>query len=125
MSRLATNPTINYQLLKEFQTCFQKDLNELITYYLLDAKKKLALFRKALENRNLELIHDSARELRLRSIDVGAIQFSHACLSLELSVQEMRLEHLETFIQSLETQFQIIESQLLEVGVNKHLLESI
>ena len=115
MGALAINPTINYQLLKEFQACFQKDLNELIELYLNDAKKKLANLHKALETKNLSLFSSSAKELRLRSLDIGAVQFSHTCLSLELAIQEMRLECISEFVFALEKQFEDIEVELLEI----------
>jgi len=66
---------INISLLRELQQAFQKDICELIDIYLHDANRKIANLYKALNEANLENFAAAARELRLRSLDIGAIQF--------------------------------------------------
>lgn len=115
MGDLVHSPTINFQMLLEFQDCFQKDLSELIDMYLSDSHKKFDQLSKALEACNFKAMQTAARELRKRSIDVGAIHFSHACLGLELALQEMRLERIQHFVSQLNTQFLQIEHELLRI----------
>ncbi|MBN9288801.1 MAG: hypothetical protein BGO43_01360 [Gammaproteobacteria bacterium 39-13] len=95
---------INISLLRELQQAFQKDICELIDIYLHDANRKIANLYKALNEANLENFAAAARELRLRSLDIGAIQFSFRCLALEMAIQEMRLESLEPLTAMVEQQ---------------------
>lgn len=115
MGNSVVSPNIYTQLLNEFQVAFQKDLAELIDLYLIDARKKFSNLLSALETKNLENFTGAARELRRRSMDVGAIPFSHCCLALEISTQEMRLEHLKKIVFQLENQFNDVEQELLQI----------
>src|SRR5437868_12433369 len=96
---------IKFSFLRELQETFQKEIGKLIEFYLQDAKKKINSLRKSLEEKNLTHFKAAARELRHRSIDVGAIHFSHCCLGLEIAVQEMRIESLSSLTSLVEKQF--------------------
>lgn len=115
MGNSVVSPNINTRLLSDFQVAFQKDLGELIELYLIDARKKFSSLLSALEAKNIENFTGAARDLRRRSLDVGAISFSHSCLALEISTQEMRLEHLKKIVFQLESQFNEIEEELLHI----------
>lgn len=115
MGDSVVSPNIDFQLLLAFQDCFQKDLIELIDIYISDAKKKFATLNKTLAMKNLKNFATAARELRIRSLDIGAVRFSHACLSLEIAVQEMRLESISRYLNQLEQQFTNIETELLAI----------
>jgi type IV secretory pathway VirB4 component len=108
----ANTHAIKLSFLKELQHLFQKDASELIDIYLHDAKRKIANLYKALEEANLANFSAAARELRQRSVDVGAIQFSHYCVALEIAAQELRLECLPKLTKALENQFEIIRLAL-------------
>ncbi len=99
---------IQTSYLRELQQQFQKEVPELIDIYLHDAKRKIANLHKALEEENYSNFIGAARELRLRSIDIGAIQFSYHCLQLEIVVQEMRLESVKKLTSLLEQTFQLV-----------------
>lgn len=96
---------IDLSLLKALQQAFQKNVSELIDIYLHDANRKIANLHKAIQETNIENFTAAARELRQRSLDIGAIQFSYHCLALEKATQEMRLERLEQLLILLEKQF--------------------
>ncbi len=103
---------IKLSLLKKLQETFQKEMGELIELYLQDARKKIANLYKALEEKNLSNFQAAARDLRYRSIEIGAIHFSYICLSLEIAVQEMRLENLFQLTSQLERKFGQIYQEL-------------
>ncbi len=116
----AINPNIiKLSFLKELQHTFQKEVVELIDIYLHDAKRKIANLYKALEESNLSNFSAASRELRQRSIDVGAIQFSYHCLVLEIAAQEMRVESLPKLISSLEEQFLVVRQELERIKLTK------
>lgn len=96
------SPLIQISFLKELQQVFQKEVRELIDLYLTDAKRKIVTLHKAIEEQNLSNFKNAARELRQRSIDVGAISFSFDCLRLEMAAQEMRLESLPHLMSLIE-----------------------
>lgn len=103
---------IQTSYLRDLQQQFQKEVPELIDIYLHDAKRKIANLHKALEEENYSNFIAAARELRLRSIDIGAIQFSYYCLQLEIVVQEMRLESVLKLTILLEEAFQVVHLAL-------------
>jgi hypothetical protein len=103
---------IKLSSLKDLQQTFHKEIAELIDIYLHDAKRKIANLYKALEEANIANFTAAARELRLRSIDIGAIPFSHCCLSLEVAAQELRLEALPRLALMVEKQFAFVKEEL-------------
>lgn len=103
---------IQISFLKELQQTFQKEARELIEVYLIDAKKKVSALYKAIEEQNLANFKNAARELRQRSIDVGAIAFSFDCLRLEMAAQEMRTESLPYLIGIIEKRFVDVHIEL-------------
>lgn len=106
------SPLIQISFLKELQQVFQKEARELIDLYLLDAKRKMSTLKKAIEEQNLSHFKNAARELRQRSIDVGAIPFSFDCLHLEMAAQEIRLESLPHLLNLIEQNFVAIHEEL-------------
>lgn len=98
--------------LRDLQQQFQREVTELIDMYLHDAKRKFVTLYKALEEENYANFIGAARELRTRSIDVGAIRFSYYCLQLEVAVQEMRLESVKKLTDFLETAFIAVSDAL-------------
>src|SRR5579872_1240121 len=109
------NRLIKLSLLNELQEIFQKEAGELIELYLQSAKKKIATLYKALEELNIPNFKAAAQELRLRSIDIGAVQFSYYCLGLEMAVQEMCLERLPELTTFVEDKFRQIYQELEEL----------
>lgn len=109
---------INLSLLQTLQEAFQKDICELIDIYLHDANRKIINLYSALNEMNLENFIAAAQELRLRSIDIGAIQFSYHCLSLEMAIQEMRLESLERLTAMVAQQFVGVSKALMQLKEN-------
>ena len=103
---------IELSYLRDLQHQFQREITELIDIYLHDAKRKLANLHKALEEENYANYIGAARELRLRSVDVGAIRFSYYCLQLEVAVQEMRLESVNKLTFFLEASFDVVSEAL-------------
>jgi hypothetical protein len=106
------SPLIQISFLKELQQVFQKEVRELIDLYLADAKRKILTLNKAIEEQNLANFKNAARELRQRSIDVGAISFSFDCLRLEMAAQEMRLESLPHLLGLIEQSLVPIHEEL-------------
>lgn len=106
------SPLIQISFLKELQQVFQKEVRELIDLYLTDAKRKIVTLHKAIEEQNLSNFKNAARELRQRSIDVGAISFSFDCLRLEMAAQEMRLESLPHLMSLIEQSLIPIHNEL-------------
>jgi hypothetical protein len=94
---------------------FQKEAGELIELYLQNSIKKIATLYKALEEYNIDNFKAAAQELRLRSIDIGAVQFSYYCLGLEMAVQEMCLERLPQLTSLVENKFRQIYLELEEL----------
>lgn len=115
MGESVRSQAINFKLLQEFQIIYQTNMNELIDLYLRDAEKKFSQLYKALQAHKMQEFVSSARELRIRSLGIGAIRYSHMCLSLELAGQEMRLENLGHILQLLEEQFIPIKTELLRI----------
>ena len=111
----AVSPVINFNALTELEHGFQKNLSELIELYLKDADKKLEQLQKANHENNLKNILCGVRELRNRSMDVGAIQFSFNCLNLELAVQERRLESIAGLLKQIITNFTQVSTELLRI----------
>ena len=103
---------INLSLLRELQSLFHKEASELIELYVNSARKKIAMLHKALEEENLDNFRAAAQELRYRSIDIGAVQFSFCCLSLEMAAQERCIERLQQLTVLLENQFHSIYQEL-------------
>jgi hypothetical protein len=112
MRDLDLSNIIKLSYLKDLQQLFHKEIAELIDIYLHDAKRKIANLYKALEESNIANFTAAARELRVRSIDIGAITFSHRCLSLEVATQEFRLEALPQLALMLEKQFMFVKEEL-------------
>jgi hypothetical protein len=106
------SPLIQISFLKELQQLFQKEVRELIDLYLLDAKRKVLVLYKAIDDQNLTNFKNAARELRQRSIDVGAISFSFDCLRLEMAAQELRTESLTYLMGVLEKNLKDIIEEL-------------
>lgn len=106
------SPLIQISFLKELQQIFQKEVKELIDLYLADAKRKVITLHKAIEEQNLGNFRNAARELRQRSIDVGAISFSFDCLRLEMATQEMRLESLPHLLSLIEQSLIAVNEEL-------------
>ncbi len=99
------SPAIKISLLHALSETFQRETDELIEIYLQEAKRKISILHSALSQCNITNFIATARELRLSSLDMGAIQFSHHCLSLEIAAAEMRLESLPSLISFIENQF--------------------
>jgi hypothetical protein len=115
MGESAVSQAINFKRLQDFQVVYQTSLNELIDLYLRNAEKKFPQLHKALSAGKMQEFISSAKELRNRSLDIGAVNFSHTCLSLEIAGQEMRLENLSLIVQMLEKQFLVIKGELLKI----------
>lgn len=111
------SPLIQISFLKELQQIFQKEVRELIDLYLLDAKRKINTLHKAIEEQNLVNFKNAARELRQRSIDVGAISFSFDCLRLEMAAQEIRLESLPHLLGLIEHSLVAINEELERIKI--------
>ncbi|MBS0289130.1 MAG: hypothetical protein JSS07_03705 [Proteobacteria bacterium] len=109
---------IKRSLLRELQQTFQKDVVELIDIYLHDAKRKIANLYKALQEKHLANFVGAARELRLRSIDIGAVRFSYFCLRLEIAAQEARFECLHPLTSALEGEFTTVREALEDLKQN-------
>lgn len=103
---------IQASLLQKLQQTFQKDVDDLIDIYIKDTKKKLKTLIKNLEDQNLQNFMAILKELRHRSVEVGAIQFSHYCLMLEIAAQEMHFKKLNLLIASLEKVFMRVQDDL-------------
>ncbi|MBS0285773.1 MAG: hypothetical protein JSR17_00230 [Proteobacteria bacterium] len=110
---------IRTSYLRDLQIQFQKEVTELIDIYLHDAKRKIANLHKALLDANYANYIGAVRELRLRSVDVGAIQFSYRCLQLEIAVQEMRLEFIKELTSLLESEFVAVQLALEHLKASK------
>lgn len=98
--------------LREHQKCFQKDLGELISLYLLDGKRKIAAIKKAYQEQHWGNFTGALQELRYRSMDLGAHQFSYYCLTVEIAAFEMRLHRLPELLIWLEDAFAKVETEL-------------
>lgn len=109
------NRAIKLSVLQKLQQVFQKDLGELIDIYLEEAKRKLTHLYQAIEDNNIPKLINSAQELRYRSVDIGALQFSHYCLSIEIAAQECRFESLKKHLALLDNQFRLIKQQLEDI----------
>lgn len=103
---------IQLQYLKKLQQTFQKDSGELIDIFLNDITKKIAVIQKAFEKKDWPNLKKELEYTRYRSIEIGAIQFSHYCLSLELAVQEMQIPKLPSIIEKFKVNFLIIQKEL-------------
>jgi len=112
MGKDECSPLIQISFLKELQQIFQKEVRELIDLYLMDAKRKITTLHKAIEEQNLMNFKNAARELRQRSIDVGAISFSFDCLRLEMAAQEIRLESLPHLLGLIEHSLVAVNEEL-------------
>lgn len=115
MSNSASYQVIDLRLLNEFQVSYQTDLKELIDIYITDALKKFDKLENTLDMGNITEFLSTARDLRSRSLDIGAVRFSHSCLGLEVAAQEHRIHVLAPFIEYLQCQFQHIQTALLEI----------
>lgn len=108
-------PDVDLSYLNELQATFQKEAGELIDFYLQDATKKIANLFQALQETDLDHFKEAARELRYRSIDIGAIDFSYTCLSVEIAAQEIRLDLLPNLILLLKKKFESIHQTLTRI----------
>lgn len=104
--------TIKISSLKEYQKLFQKDVSELINLYVLDAKRKINALKKAFSEKHWENFLGALQELRHRSVDIGAHQFSYYCLQLEIAAIEMQLLEIPHRIALLERAFNEVEEEL-------------
>lgn len=107
--------TIKLSLLHKLQQTFQMNVDELIDIYINDAIKKIASANKGLKESNWPHLIAALQELRYRSIDVGAVQFSHFCLTLEIATQERRLERLDQLLVILENKFTELKEELISL----------
>lgn len=103
---------IKLSLLKKLQHAFQKDASELIEIYCQDAQKKMLELQKSLDKQQWDNFASSLSELRYRSIDIGAVQFSHLCLNLEIIISEQRYPHLNVAFEHFLTQFERVYAEL-------------
>ena len=109
MEKDRKNEVIKLPILEKLQSLFQKDKNELIDLYLDDATLKISHLFQALENNNFLKLGQYAQDLRHRSIDIGAIQFTHFCLTIEIAAAEHRFESIRHHLALLENQFRIVK----------------
>lgn len=79
---------IEPQALNKLKKVFQKDINSMLEWYLADSEKKLLALEIALDKNNHKQIITLLKEIRLMSVDIGAISFSFLCLSAELVLVE-------------------------------------
>lgn len=104
--------TIKLSILQKLQQLFQKDLAELVEIYVEEAKRKINQLHQAFDERNMSKFVGAAQDLRYRSVDMGALQFSHVCLGLEIAAQEHRFESLKMHLALLENQFSMVSEEL-------------
>lgn len=98
--------------LKEYQKCFQKDLGELIQLYLMDGKRKITALKKAFEEKHWENFIGALQELRYRSMDMGAHQFSFYCLTVEIAALERQQHRIPYLIIWLESAYIEVQKEL-------------
>ena len=103
---------IKLSSLREHQRLFQKDISELINLYLMDGKRKITALKKAFAEKNWENFLGAIQELRYRSIDIGAHQFSFYCLSLEICALELREFLIPNMIHFIEQSFLEVQKEL-------------
>lgn len=116
MERDDASNSIKQDYLKRMQKIFQKDIQELIEIYISDSKKKLSELQKALSESNLSQFIVAVQELRQSSADMGAIQFSHYCLTIEIAANERHFEKLKQLMGSIESKFAKVEADLKQIG---------
>jgi primosomal protein N'' len=109
MDKDRNKTVIKLSSLEKLQSLFQKEKGELIDLYIQETQQKMSQLYAALESNNISKLAHIAQELRYRSVDMGAIQFSHYCLSIEIAAQECRLESIKKHLALLENQFTIIK----------------
>lgn len=112
MEKDRKNKVISIASLEKLQSLFQKDRQALIAIYLEEAERRVRALYHALDHHNTAKLIHHAQELRHRSQDIGAIQFSHACLGVEIAAQEYRFNVLHEYLAFLENQFTITREHL-------------
>lgn len=103
---------IQFSFIKELQQIFQKNISELIDIYIDEAKKKFFVLCKAYDEGNLLSVIDTARELRHRSVDIGAIPFSFLCLNVEIATQELNHPRVQQLIAAMKKYCPILFAEL-------------
>ena len=116
MNEKAAPTSIKLTYLKRMQKIFQKDIRELIEIFISDSKKQICELQKALTDSNLQQFIATIQELRQNSADVGALQFSHYCLTLEIAATERRFERLKQLFTLMENKFAKIEVDLKQIS---------
>lgn len=115
MGSVVSSKVIDMNSLLALQDLFQKNLVDLIDVYLQDAQKCLDRLIVNIRNQNSSALQKAAKDLRCSSLDIGAIQFSHLCISIEMAAQEHRLNHALTIYKEIVESFIHVREALLDI----------
>ena len=109
--KLATRQ-IDETTLNALAQFFQKDVPILIDLYLKDSEKQLSKLKLHIEQQETKHIQRVAKELRQSSLDIGALRFSFIILSLEIALNEHRVQEWGRVLKVIEDHYRQVVDEL-------------
>lgn len=106
---------IHMNALLKLKKTFQKDIKELIEWFITDSGKKITALESAIHHNNQKQILSVLRELRTQSNEIGAISFGYLCLNIELAIAEYQVLKMDKLFEKLKDAYTQLKAEALQI----------
>lgn len=106
---------IHINALLKLKRTFQKDVKELIEWFITDSDKKIVALESAIHHNNQKQILNVLRELRAQSNEMGAISFGYLCLNIELAITEYQCHKTDKLFDKLKLAYAQLKAEALKI----------
>ncbi|MFO1257894.1 MAG: hypothetical protein U1E78_05745 [Gammaproteobacteria bacterium] len=101
--------------LLKLKRIFQKDIKELIEWFIIDSEKKITALEFAIRHNNQKQMLTVLRELRAQSNEIGAISFGYLCLNIELRIAEYQVHQTDKLFERLKRAYAQLKDEALKI----------
>ncbi|MBV1877501.1 MAG: Hpt domain-containing protein [Pseudomonadales bacterium] len=108
---------IDEAVLSELEEIMEDEFGVLLETYLTDAVVRLDSLDAAMDSSDVDLLRESAHSLKGSSSNIGAVQLSGLCASIENLARENQLTEAATVVPGARVEYQKVR-QLLEQRIN-------
>lgn len=106
---------IHMNALLKLKRTFQKDIKELIEWFITDSGKKITALESAIHHNNQKQILTVLKELRSQSNEIGAISFGYLCLNIELAISEYQVHKIDKLFEKLKDAYAQLKAEALKI----------
>lgn len=115
MSYVQSPNQIHYVSLTKLAHLFQKEIPSLIDIYIKESEALMEKLKRYVSNAEFKYILRTASELRLSSLEIGALHFSFLILSLEIAASEHRAPVWDRALQTIDQQYHQVVHELTSI----------